>query len=119
MVPAVRAQPQRSGQLPGEHQQQAEAVVGQVFAHQTLLAGEDHVAVLEFVVEKGIDARGDGVNPAELLGGQVHAPRHETQHDVGIRYLLQCRGRFCDDDFGTAPGGADAVNVRFAHCGQR
>ena len=65
MVPALGPKVPRPGELSGEHQQQAEAVIGQVLADQPFLAGQHDWTVDELWIHEGIDAgrdrlRGDG-----------------------------------------------------------
>ena len=115
VIPRLRPQPQRRRQLSRQHQEQAEGVVCQVFADKALLAGENHLALLELVVQEGIDAGGDGMNPAQLRRSKIHLPGDEAEHDIGICHLRQRAFGIRHHHVGVATGLADALHLRLGN----
>jgi hypothetical protein len=103
--PRLAAQLDGGVHLPGEGQQQGEAGVGQVPADEALLAGEDHVAVLERRVHEHVHPRRGGVDPLELRHGIQQLGWHHPQDHLGPRRGLGGGPRAADDlHVGTVAG---------------
>ena len=66
LVPSLGSEADRRGDLAGQGQQQTEAGVGEVAAHETLLAGQHDGARRHLRVQEHVHARGDAVHPAQL-----------------------------------------------------
>ena len=107
VIPAIGPQAMGRGQLAGEHQQQAEGVVGQVLANQALLTGQDDLAVAELVEQQGIHPGGDGMQPTQLVSLPEQPPGDEAQHHVRITDVLI--------RLGEVPNHHPSAAARFGH----